>query len=388
MNILFVLTAPVFGGAEKYVADLAFHLHSRGHDVTIACNSFLVPHNERPGVRVLRIPIGPKLARRNLAQVLLFPLLFCYLVVLFFRLKSKYRIELIHCQFKKEQALVSAAARCANIPVVWTEHAPFPSIIAKRPALVACYRLAARLSRKIIAVSEATRRDLLRNGIPASKVVRIYNGIPIDSSDQKEADVASRVVLSIGQLSPGKGHAFLIEAFKKIVSEFPDAVLRIAGDGALRQQLEALAAAKGLERSVHFLGLISHEAVLRNIERSAVVVMPSLPTLGGEGLPYAVLEAMERARPVVATRSGGIPELVEDGETGYLIDDADPELIAPAILRLLGDPELARRLGAKGREKAVDCFSLSSWVASTEAVFAGVHQSPGRSGSADPNTAQ
>lgn len=161
------------------------------------------------------------------------------------------------------------------------------------------------------------------------------------------------IVVCPARLVDVKGHRFLLEAWRILRMRRVHAELWLAGDGALRSQLESFANSFGLQHSVKFLGTLSHDELLRiykDVPVSAVVLAST--DLGGgvhEGIPVALIEAMAYGIPVVATAAGGTPELVRPG-TGLLVPPADPRGLADALQKLLQDPNLVRQLGDSGRK--------------------------------------
>ncbi len=161
--------------------------------------------------------------------------------------------------------------------------------------------------------------------------------------------------------------------------EVADLELAIAGKGPLEPALHALAQELHVAGSVDFLG---HVAPIQDeIERSAVVVVPSM----GEGFGMVALEAMERARPVIAAAIGGLGELVEHGRSGYLVPPADVEPLVQAIRELVGDPALATRMGRAGRERALTFFLGERCADRTELLY---EDALARAGLPDPRTPQ
>ncbi len=365
-----VASAPCFGGGEQYLLDIADGLRKKGHTVTIAVNRTLAAEFLQRGVDVDELRLGPKLSRRNALQIFWFPVWFLYITAWLLHRSLRQRVDVVHCQYKKEQVLVSLAARLLRLRLIWTEHGPLPGFVARQPWLVAAYRKLAALPEQIIAVSAATRQDLIAHGIDGTRVTVIYNGVAMNPLGQERRAPIPARLLSIGRLIPGKGHSLLIRSMPSVLAEVPQASLVIAGDGPLAGSLATLVDELGLGHAVKLLGHVERDMVRREIEMSSVIVMPSVPQIGGEGLPYAIVEAMERGRPVVATRTGGIPELVEDGRTGLLVDNCTPDGLAAAILSLLKDPERRETFSGNARSAAEHRFSFTAMIDSTEQALA------------------
>jgi len=222
----------------------------------------------------------------------------------------------------------------------------------KAPLQILLGRLSARLADRRYACSQATAREVERD-YRAGGVEVVYNvtgGLAVAERAGREAAAAdeSGYLLFVGRLRIRKGVEVLLEAFRALRAERPAAVLKIVGDGEHRAALEATAARLGLDPARLFLGRRDAAGVQELLRGAAALVVPSTY----EGLPLVVLEAMEAGVPVVASRVSGIPEVVEPGETGWLVEPVDPEALRAALREVLDGPGEARRRGAAGRVRA------------------------------------
>jgi glycosyltransferase involved in cell wall biosynthesis len=230
--------------------------------------------------------------------------------------------------------------------------------------------LSLRSASHLIAVSEALKRDLLAFPTRHGLITRIHNGVDTENFQADPIRPAGRRILWVGRMTEEKGTQYLIRAMKRISAAYPDARLRLVGDGPLRKDLEELVVDLGLSGAISFAGQKSHSEIAGIYSASDIVVVPSL----SEGLPMVLLEAMASGRPVVATRVGGIPELVDPGRNGYLVAPGSADEIALRVIELLGHPELAAEMGAASRtlvESAHSWDAISSRVASVYASVAG-----------------
>jgi glycosyltransferase involved in cell wall biosynthesis len=183
------------------------------------------------------------------------------------------------------------------------------------------------------------------------------NGVPLPASAPVPAD--STDILFVGRLEPVKGARVLLEAFTIIARRFPDAQLTMVGEGTQRDELEKLAASHGLTDRVRFTGWLAGEEIEAAYQKSCMVVIPSV---WPENFPTVALEALGYGRAIIGSRSGGIPELVADGENGLLVPRGDRRALAAALVTLLGDraklcamgEESARRAEAYGVEPFLD----------------------------------
>ncbi len=225
---------------------------------------------------------------------------------------------------------------------------------------------------RIVAPSTAVRESLLFCGVPEERIVLIPNGVDVERFSEaveplvrRELGIGKeRIVLgNVARLSEEKDQATLLRAVHTLHRSGREVLLLIVGDGPVRQQLKETASQLGLRNHVHFLGARSDiPAVLASID---IFVLSSLT----EGMSNAVLEAMAAARPVVATRVGGNPELIADGETGYLVPARDSSALAWAIGRLADNPGLRKRMGLAGRRRVASSHSADVMVRRYEALL-------------------
>ena len=266
---------------------------------------------------------------------------------------------------------------------------------AQRPAIVASRRVDFHLRgnsfsrwkhRQVdcfIAASDAIRQMLLGDGVPADRAVTVHEGIDVDrvvASPPVDVHAAfwlphdAPVVGHVAALVPHKGQRHLIEAARLVVHRLPDVRFVLLGEGELRESLERLVRRHHLEKHVLLPGFRTD--VLGCMKSFDLFAMSSVT----EGLGTALLDAMACSRAIVATRAGGIPEVVVDGETGLLVPPRDHAAMAQAILRLLEDRPLRQQMGAAGFIRVSTRFTSERMVAGTAAVYARV---AGRNHAAD-----
>ena len=210
------------------------------------------------------------------------------------------------------------------------------------------------------AASRATSSETEGFAEPDFEIV--HYGIAAGPEPEPYAGDAPRF-LCIGRLIPIKGHVVLLRAFRAVLDVRPDVRLDIAGRGVLEHGLKDLARELGLNDAVRFLGHVT--PIQAAIEQSLAVVVPSL----GEGFGMVALEAMERARPVIAASIGGLEDLVRDGETGLLVRPGDADSLAAAMLALATDPARAAAMGREARRRAIERFPEDRCTERTEEVY-------------------
>ena len=223
-----------------------------------------------------------------------------------------------------------------------------------------------------IAASGAIRDILVHDGIPAGRIAVVHDGIDVEKiAHRPAADLHVEywlphgvpVIVNVGALVAHKGQRYLIDAMPMVLREVPDAHLVILGEGELRATLERQVKHLSLEKRVLLPGF--REDVLSLMKSADLFVMSSLT----EGLGSAVLDAMAMGLAVVGTRAGGIPEAVVPGETGELVEPAEPAPLATAIVKLLKDPARRRACGEAGRHRVASQFDVEHLVTGTLAAY-------------------
>jgi glycosyltransferase involved in cell wall biosynthesis len=196
----------------------------------------------------------------------------------------------------------------------------------------------------------------------AARSTVIANAVDVDGSPRRGPRAAGRVeIISVGRLAEPKDFSTLIAAVARL--DRGSARLRVFGDGPLRASLQAAIAALDVTESVVLAGEVPD--VRPYLAESDIFVLSSR----SEGMPLSVLEAMAAGLPVVASAVGGLSEVIVDGETGLLAGAGDVELLASALRRLVGDPELRERLGVLGRRRAEEEYGLPRWHAAHLALY-------------------
>jgi glycosyltransferase involved in cell wall biosynthesis len=237
-------------------------------------------------------------------------------------------------------------------------------------------RLAAHWCDKMVFISQPLIDWAFTEGIAKnSKVTKVYSGIELDhfrpvSAGEKKAirkkwGIRPRdpVVGIVSKLWEGKGHATLIHAFREIKREMAHAKLVIVGEGYLYEDLVAMVNRLGLKDSVLFTGF--QRDVFEIMAAFDVAVLPSF----FEGMGRVLLEAMAMEKPVVASRVGGIPDLVEDGINGFLVNPGKTRELGERLLKVLRDRKLARKMGKQGRKKTTDRFSAEIMVQAIDGIY-------------------
>jgi len=283
------------------------------------------------------------------------------------RLCREYKMDIVHGQSPSSYGY--ALLRRGNMPFVVTLHGTsfgefgsyfdiplsfinrnviFGAMGEMLAAFLTCIEY--KCADKVIAVSKATAEETVRfYRLPKERVVAIHNGIDLLSfTDLRvEEENEGHTILSVGRLSWRKGYKYLIDAMPNILSEYPDAKLVIVGYGDQRTPLQWHVKKLGIESSVCFLDKVSGERLYSLYHEADVYVQPSLY----EPFGITILEAMSMRKPVVATRVGGIPELITNGAEGLLVEPGNSLQLARAIINVFSDSSCRRRFGSNARKR-------------------------------------
>ena len=216
----------------------------------------------------------------------------------------------------------------------------------------------------VIAISRSIQRRLVLLGAPPEKVHYIPCGVDCGQFSGASPADAPPLFLAVGRFVEKKAPQLTIKAFAQVHSAHPAARLRMIGDGPLWNECRELAQTLGVADAVEFMGTQTHASVSREMHQARCFVQHSVEAASGdcEGTPVGILEAGGSGLPVISTRHSGIPDIVIEGETGFLVDERDVEGMARHMLRMAEDPALAARLGQAARKRIEDHFSLEQTI--------------------------
>jgi lipopolysaccharide/colanic/teichoic acid biosynthesis glycosyltransferase/glycosyltransferase involved in cell wall biosynthesis len=377
VKIVRVIARLNVGGPAIHVINLTRGLDPARFDST------LVTGTENPGEGsmldlALERGVRPVVIPEIVGQATLKPRDLKALIALY-RLIRRERPQIVHTHAAKPGVLGRVAARLAGVPVVvHTFHGhilhgyygPLMSWLLRRME-----RMLAHLSDRIIAVSEQVKQDLVRYGVaPPEKISVIPLGFDLrpflDNAAHRGAlhrelglTNGARLVGIVGRIFPIKNHRLFLEAAAHVAAEDWSARFVVVGDGVLRPQMEARARSLGIAERVTFTGW------RRDLHR----IYPDLDVLvvssRNEGTPVSAIEAMASGCPVVATRVGGLPDLIDDGETGHLVPSEDAPALAAAILRVLRDRDAARRMAEAACERVSERFRAERLIGDMERLY-------------------
>ena len=363
MRVFHVQKVTGIGGSERYLLALLPELAQRGVQVKMCvlaagdAERFIHPL-VAAGVDTVILSAGPTpnplLVRRLHREI------------------RAFKPTLVHTHLIHADVYGQMAARLAGVPGISTAHGsnPFFARWPFRPAA----RRAGHLAARTICVSEHVARYITGLGLVEADRTRVIplgmdaQGWMLDATERTKIRTGfglQREHIAVGAVSrmvPYKGHDFLIEAFSQALADCPNLVLLLGGDGPLRADLEALSARLTPPGSVRFVGF--QQDVRHLLNAVDVMAFPTLPGFG-EGFGLAMLEAMAAGLPVVASDIDSIPEVVDEGRTGLLVQPGDRHALATAIIRLANDESLRDELGTAGRTRVEQVFSMSRMVDAT-----------------------
>jgi glycosyltransferase involved in cell wall biosynthesis len=295
------------------------------------------------------------------------------------RLMCKERPHIVHTHTAKAGFLGRLAARLSGVPVVvhtfhgHVLHGYYGPV--KNQVLRRVEQSLAWCTDRLVAVSEQVKNDLVGYGIAKAEKISVvplgFDLEPFLNANKFRGEFRQEMGLSIedklvgivGRIFPIKNHALFLESAARIAGPEPLARFIIVGDGVLRQRLENQARQLGIADRVLFTGWRSDlPRICANLD---VLVVSS----DNEGTPVSAIEAMAAGCPVVATRVGGLPDLIDDYKTGRLVPPREPDALTNAVLSLLHDPQMARELGQNGRESVRHRFTIQRLLSDVDDLY-------------------
>ncbi|MFA6355710.1 MAG: glycosyltransferase family 4 protein [Candidatus Omnitrophota bacterium] len=363
MNILIITTHMRMGGVGVYTVTLANRLQKAGNRVFVASAGGGLEEELFHGVGTITVSLDTK--------SVLSPKVFVAALKLRGVVKKE-KIDIIHAQTRVSQAAAHLLSAITGVPYVATWHGFFRAHFLRRSfpfwgsRTIAISKPVYDNLRDVFRRKESGLR-LVLNGVETDRFSREYTPEEKKEIRKKyglgDGMGCGPIIGIISRLSAEKGHAMLIDAFRKVSGRFPGAQLLIIGEGRLEAELKNRAEGHGLGSSVRFFG-----NTLNAGEFLAIMDVFARPGLQ-EGFGLAVVEAMLSGVPVVSTGVGGFREMLNDGELGVLIEPCDPDNIAAAICRVLDDEGLAQRIKTAAKLYAASNFSAERMAEETLEVY-------------------
>lgn len=371
-KVLFLITKSNYGGAQRYLFDLATTLPKDTYEVVVALggNGPLIKMLQEAHIRIIQIP---GLQRDiSLAHEL------SSMTALYKIIKTE-QPDILHVNSSKAGLLGSILGRLTHTPnIIFTAHgwafnedrSFFGRLLFK-----VLHWLTVLLSHKTIAVSQAIKKQM-NWPFTSSKMSVIHNGIHMTRMLSKKESRATLVSLNpklqnymedqwigtIAELHPIKQHWLALEAIEQIIPDFPSLRYVIVGDGSEQETLAKQVTEKGLQENVFFMGHVENAGSLMRAFDLCTLTSRS------EALAYVIIEASHAGVPVVATKVGGVPEIIEDGEHGYLVKNNDPDALAAAYKKILTDTDLHTELSTTISKRA-EHFTLNAMCHKTQEIY-------------------
>jgi glycosyltransferase involved in cell wall biosynthesis len=351
LKILHIDPERHWGGGEAQVLGLLEYLSVRGHrnDLLTHPDGRLFQQSQKLGIKILPLVVRNDLDLRSIPKLR--------------RLMRAENYDIVHLHTKRAHALSLWLPRGSAGPkYVVTRRMDYPETNHWYTRHLYNQRVDG-----VVAISEKILQLLIEGGVARQKIRLIHSGIdpqPFESVGDHGRPSSERAVVGVAAvLEKRKGHRFLLEAAGRLKRQGCQLKYCFAGEGSLRRSLEETASRLGLQEDVQFLGFVAD--IPRFLAAVDIVVLPSL----FEGLGVSVLEAMAAGKAVIASRVGGLPELVIDAVTGFLVAPQDIEGLMNAIGKLAGNSSLTRQMGRKGRERLKSNFTLEQMGRKNEAYY-------------------
>ena len=353
---------PLMGGMEVKIYEVSKGLVKRGHQVAL--------------LTIQRESKTPKYESIHGIDVYRFKLTGLFVLPKFLHLMATRKVNLIHIHFMWRTGLLCAlVGRLLGKPTVLGLAGSDVYHPLIHPKFLSPFYL--KVVKTIINLLTTTSEDLkkraLKRGFPP-RIVAIPQGVDLERFNSNTKGEETRrqlgvskepLVLSVAQLIPRKGLIYLIRAVPEVLKSVPNVKFIIAGEGPERPKLEEEIKHLGIENAVKLVGGAPYDMVPKFYAATDVFVLPTLY----DAMPHAVYEAMAMEKPVVATRVGGIPEVIENGSDGLLVDSMKPDEIAKAIITLFKNRELATRLGKNALKKIKEGYTWEKIVQQYEQAY-------------------
>ncbi|MDP2638654.1 MAG: glycosyltransferase family 4 protein [Candidatus Azambacteria bacterium] len=349
---------PHIGGMERHGLILSQEQIKLGHEVDIFIGVGGLEPNQKPksdfGIYKMPLQFLPLYSkfRRFWFNI------WAYFAVKKIHKKTPFNVIHLHGDFV-EAYFGGALSKKLGIPAILTIHAGLNKRLLKPKNAKYFSNIA-----KIICVSGEIKQDLESIGITSDKLEVISSGIYLNDFQNVNLEeiakikneYSSPIIISVGVLRLSKGQKYLIEAFGKLKKQFNSATLLLISDGPDRKNLENQAKNIG---NIYFLGRQEHDKIIKYLCASDIFVLPSIDAPNDrEGTPTVIMEAMAAGLPVVATKVGGNPYLIKDGENGLLVEEKDAQALTQAMIKLIGDENLRQKM----RDKNLEDIKQKDWL--------------------------
>jgi len=366
VKVLFVHHSSTLGGAELSLADLVTNISDEIAPVCAVPVGPLAQYLSSRKIPVAIVPMRPIIKSLNPLYWLMTGFNCLRVMFKLIGICRKEKIQVIHANSLTASIYAAPVSFLCRIPMIWHERD-----LARHPFLAP---LIARFAKRIIAISNAVAENLKTQIGDSNKIRMIYNGIDVDRFRQGAAKFTGlpegkRTVLMAAQFVRWKGHNDFITMASSVSEKIPDAVFVLAGDKKIHEQQEYV---RELERTIGERGLTDRfvwtgfvEDMPRLLQNVDCVVLPAV----NEPFGRIVIEAMAAGRPVVSVKSGAVPEIIEGGVSGCLVEPGDCKAMAESVCRLLRDRAFAGKIGENGRLRVSQKFTIQRTVSEFEQML-------------------
>lgn len=350
LKILHIDPERAWGGGEAQVVGLLSYLSLRGHTNHLLCHprGLLMEEAERRGITTFPFTVRNDLDLRPIFRLR--------------RLIRSERYDIVHFHTKRAHTF-SLWLRRGKSKVNWVVTRRMDYAVKNNWYNRYLYN---RRVDGVVAISEKIAGVLVEGGVRREKIHVIHSGIdlaPFQKVQRASSNSNLPVIGTVAVMEERKGHRFLLEAAALLKQQGHQLSYRFAGDGSQRERLQKIALGLGLQQEVTFEGFVSD--IPNFLSAIDILVLPSLY----EGLGVAVLEAMAAGKAVIATRVGGLPELVHERVTGLLVPPSDPQALAQSIAQLVSLRHVVQRMGSKARERVQQYFTIEQMAKKNEDYY-------------------
>lgn len=346
-----------WGGGEAQVKYLLNYLRLQGHETALACrrNSAIHTLSKKEGYVVFPLEMRNGFDISSILKLK--------------KIMQSYKPDIVHMHTSRAHLL-------GTLALLLIRHKPIQLVTRRMDYPIkqaAVMRFFYTCMDRVIAISPGVKTALMQSGLPEEKIELIYSGVDLEKFNNPPDRISVRkkyalpynppIIAIVATMPERKGHIYLLNAMPDILKEFPQTILLVVGDGRRRPQLEELSNQLNLGSNVNFMGWVKNTAEL--YYGLDLLVMPSL----AEGLGVSILEGLAAGLPVVGTKVGGIPDVIQDGKTGYLIPPKDSRAISDMVIKVLRDLPHAQDIGKAGRALVEEKFSALSMSKGNEALY-------------------
>ena len=289
---------------------------------------------------------------------------------------KRQKARLIHAHFGTEGVKILPVKRKLKLPLITSFYGVDMSNCARQRGWQTAYKNLFKYGDLFLAEGNHMRKGLIDLGCPSEKIRIQHIGIDINKFNYRKRELKDKnkkiKILFCGRFIEKKGLIYALKAVKLIIGQYPNLEFRVIGDGELRPDIEAFIKEQNLEKHVTLLGYKLYHVFAQELQKAHILLQPSVTAQNGDsegGSPVVLLEAQASGLPVISTCHADIPEVVLDGESGFLVPERSPEEIAKKLRALIDNPEMWEELGRNGRAHIEKNYSIYVEVKKLEGIY-------------------